>query len=109
MLLSGGLKLPYYLGNFRYAEHLFDLKSHFSVSEFIELLNLLDIESAHDLKANNSAMKDFEYLVQENIDYLIETVSQAKMVPLCLAVSVVFRDECIKRRRIDLAVKCNLP
>lgn len=109
MLLSEGLKLPYYLGNFRYAEHLFDLKSYFSVSEFIELLNLLNIESAYDLKANNSVMKDFEYLVQENIDYLIETVSQAKIVPLCLAVSVIFRDECIKRGRIDLAVKCNLP
>ena len=48
-------------------------------------------------------------MVNENIDYLINIVSQTKSFPKCLAESSIFRDECIKRNRIDLAVKCILP
>ena len=48
-------------------------------------------------------------MVNENIDFLINIVSQTKPFPKCLAESSTFRDECIKRNRIDLAVKCILP
>ena len=43
------------------------------------------------------------------LDYLIEVVSKSNIMPMCLAESTFFRDECIRRNRIDLAVKCILP
>lgn len=107
-LISDGVKLPYYLGNERYAEHLFNLKSSLSTNELIELLGLLKDKSRYDKKLKDSEMTSFAQLVQENVDYLIGIVSQTKIVPKCLVESNIFRDECIKRNRIDLAVQCVL-
>lgn len=100
--------IPYYLGNDRYAKHLFELKSSLEPNEFIELLKLLKEKSCYDRKNRDSEITFFTNLINENIDYLIEIVSQAKSLPKCLTESSVFRDECIKRNRIDLAVKCIL-
>ena len=107
-LIQSGVKLPYYLGNERYAQNIFELKSSFSTNELIELLGLLKERTIYDRKSGNSEMTSFAQLVQENIDYLIEIVSQTKTVPKCLIESSIFRDECIKRNRIDLAVQCIL-
>ena len=101
--------IPYYLGNDRYAQHLFELKSSLEPNEFTELLNLLKEKSCYDRKNKDSETTFFTNLINENIDYLIEIVSQAKSLPKCLTESSAFRDECIKRNRIDLAVKCILP
>ena len=108
-LLKQNKKIPYYLGNGRYAEHLFNLKSGLDSSEFIGLLDLLKEKVCYDKKNKDSKTSFFDNLVNENIDYLIDAVSQTKVLPKCLIESSVFRDECIKRSRIDLAVKCILP
>lgn len=101
--------IPYYLGNDIYAQHLFEFKSSLDPNEFIELLNLLKEKTCYDRKNTDSETTLFTYLINENIDYLIEIVSETKSLPKCLTESSVFRDECIKRNRIDLAVKCILP
>lgn len=100
--------IPYYLGNDRYALHLFEFKSSLDPNEFTELLNLLKEKSCYDRKNRDSETTFFTNLINENIDYLIEVVSQTKSLPKCLTESSAFRDECIKRNRIDLAVKCVL-
>lgn len=102
-------KLPYYVGNNMFAQHLFELKSSLNPNEFIELLNLLREKTSYDRKNRDSETTFFTDLINVNIDYLIEIVSQTKSVPKCLIESSIFRDECIKRNRIDLAVKCILP
>ena len=107
--LEQGNELPFYLGNDIYAQHLFELKSNLEPGEFCELLNLLKEKDFYDIKSRDSEITSFTKLVYENIDYLIEMVSQTKLLPKCLIESGVFRDECIKRNRIDLAVKCILP
>ena len=102
-------ELPYYIGNDRFAQHLFEVKSSLDLSEFSILIDLLKEKSVYSRKERDSEMTSFSILVSENLDYLIEVVSQTKLIPKCLAESTTFRDECIKRIRIDLAVKCILP
>lgn len=108
-LLKNNKNIPYYLGNDRYAQHLFELKSDLDPNEFCELLNLLKEKSCYDKKNRDEKAAFFTNLIDENIDYLIEIISQTKSLPKCLIESSVFRDKCIKRNRIDLAVKCVLP
>ena len=107
--LENNNSIPYYLGDDRYAKHLFELKSDLNPNEFCELLNLLKEKIIYDRKSMDSETTFFANLVNENIDYLIGIVSQTKSLPKCLIESDVFRDECIKRNRIDLAVQCILP
>lgn len=102
-------QIPYYLGNDRFAQHLFDLKEELNPDEFCTLIDLLKEKSIYSRNNNNSNLASFSTLINENIDYLIEIVSQRKLMPKCLVESSIFRDECIKRNRIDLAVKCILP
>ena len=102
-------ELPYYAGNDRFAQHLFEVKSSLDLSEFSILIDLLKEKSVYSRKERDSELTSFSILVNENLDYLIELVSQTKSMPKCLAESTTFRDECIKRNRIDLAVKCILP
>ena len=102
-------ELPYYIGNDKFAQHLFEVKSSLDLSEFSILIDLLKEKSVYSRKERDSEMTSFSILVSENLDYLIEVVSQTKLMPKCLAESTTFRDECIKRNRIDLAVKCILP
>ena len=106
--LENNKNIPYHLGNDRYAKHLFELKSSLNSNEFIELLNLLKEKSSYDRKSRDSETTFFTNLVNKNIDYLIEVVSQVKSLPKCLTELSAFRDECIKRNRIDLAIKCVL-
>lgn len=102
-------QIPYYLGNDRFAQHLFDLKEELNQDEFCTLIDLLKEKSIYSRNNNNSDLTSFSTLINENIDYLIKIVSQTKLMPKCLVESNIFRDECIKRNRIDLAVKCILP
>lgn len=108
-LLGQTNKLPYYLGDDRFAEHLFELKSNLNPNEFIELLNLLKEKSSYERRGRGAETTFFTNLVNENIDYLIEVVLKTKSLPKCLIESSAFRDACIKSNRIDLAVKCILP
>ena len=101
--------LPYYVGNDRFAQHLFEVKSSLNLSEFSILIDILKEKSVYSRKERDSKLTSFSILVNENLDYLIELVSQTKSMPKCLVESTTFRDECIKRNRIDLAVKCILP
>ena len=70
-LIQSGVKLPYYLGNERYAQNIFEQKSSFSTNELIELLGLLKEKTIYDRKVRDSEITSFAHLVQENIDYLI--------------------------------------
>ncbi len=108
-LLENKINIPYYLGNDRYAKHLFSLKKDLSPYEFIKLLNLLEDKTCYDKKSKDLETTLFTNLVKENIDYLIEISSQSEELPKCLIESQTFRDECLKRKRIDLAIKCVLP
>jgi len=99
-------KVPYYLGNNSFANHLFRHKSNLEPNEFCTLLNLLVVKDEYDRKPFYNGHILFSKLVNENIDYLIDVVTQSKIFPKCLIESSIFRDECIKRNRIDLAVKC---
>ena len=98
--------IPYYLGDYRYAKHLFDLKDELNQYEFCSLLSLL--KNKYNYEKEPYYNNPFSSLVENNIDYLIDIVSQTKDVPRCLVESTTFRDECIKRNRIDLATKCIL-
>lgn len=102
-------ELPYYVGNSLFAQHLFEVKSSLDLSEFSILIDLLKEKSSYSKKEKDTELTTFSILVTENLDYLIELVSQTKIMPKCLTESTTFRDECIKRNRIDLAVKCILP
>ena len=101
--------IPYYLGNDRYAKHIFDMKESLTSTEFSTLLDLLKENELYDRNVRDSELTSFAILIKDNIDYLIDVVSQTNSVPKCLVESSLFRDECIKRNRIDLAVKCILP
>ena len=106
--LSQNNELPRYVGDDRFAKHLFEIKSSLDLSEFSILIDLLKEKAFYLRKEGDSEMTSFSILVNENLDYLIDLVSQTKSMPKCLAESTAFRDECIKRNRIDLAVKCIL-
>lgn len=93
----------------RFANHLFELKNEFELDEFYELLGTFDDPYEYERKVRNSELSSFTLLIKNNIDYLIDVVTNKKVMPKCLALSDIFRDECIKRNRIDLAVKCLLP
>lgn len=109
-ILKSGTELPYFLGNDRFMRHLFQLKSELEPSEFYELLTLLkEKDNYYRIGRRGGKLEDFSKLVDDNIDYLINLVSQVGNLPKCLVESEVFRDECIKRNKIDLAVKCLLP
>ena len=108
-LLKNNIKLPYYIGNDRFAQHLFELKSNLDLNEFVILLDLLKEKNVYSRKVRDSKNTSFSILVCENIEYLIDVVSKTGLIPKCLVESSTFRDECIKRNRIDLAVKCILP
>lgn len=95
-----------YLGNDRFAYKLFELKSDFSPDEFCTLLGLFQESNQYDRKVRNSELGSFSILIKDNLDFLIDVVSQTKVLPKCLMVSNLFRDECLKKRRIDLASKC---
>lgn len=96
------INLPYYLGNDRFAERLFELKSNLDPNDFCKLLDLLKEKSSYD-KGN------FSNLIINNIDFLINMVTEKSFIPQCLIESDVFRNECIKRNKISLATKCILP
>ena len=102
-------KVPYYLGNDRFLEHLFELKSDLNAHEFGVLLDLCKEKSCYDRKIKDSETTFFTNLVNENLDYLMNVVIENNKIPKCLILSNEFRDECLKRNRIDLAVKCLLP
>lgn len=104
-LKSQKLDFPY-LGDDRLAYKLFELKSNFSPDEFCTLLGLFQDPNRYDRKVRNSELCSFELLVKDNMDFLIDVVSQTKIYPRCLIVSSLFRDECLKIGRIDLASKC---
>ena len=108
-LLKKNINLPYYLGNDRYAQLLFDLKLDLNLDEFCNLLSLLKEKACYDRKNSETNISSFTKLVNENIDYLIDAASKTSILPKCLVESSAFRDDCIKRKRFDLAVKCILP
>lgn len=102
-------ELPYYLGTARYAKRIFELKDNLESDEFYKLLTLLKDKRMYNTKERSSDFINFDILVEENIDYLINVVDQSKSIPKCLIESTNFRDGCIKKNRFDLAVKCIIP
>ena len=87
--------------------NIFENKSEFSAEEFNELLTLMRNKGAYSTVRNGE--DSFELLVRNNIEDLIDNVTEVDNVPICLIQSERFRDSCINRGRFDLAVKCVLP
>ena len=107
-ILKRKVNLIYYLGNYNFANKLFTYKEAFTYEEFYYLISLLVEKSYYDKIDRKTNTSLFTNLISTNIDYLIEMVDKIKM-PKCLVESETFRDLCIKKNRIDLAVKCILP
>lgn len=107
-ILRRNVELPYGLGNYFFAVNLFELKNNFTLDEFWYLLSMLKEKDRYDGAVRNSAEKSFSDLISENIDYLIELVDVKRKVPFCLVSSCQFRDLCIKKKRIDIAINCLL-
>lgn len=108
-LLNDDVSIPYYIGNFAVAEHLFDVKDDLNKEEMISLLNILKDRNCYDRKVRDSELTIFETLVNDNFNYLIDILNNEKCLPTCLAESAKFRDLCINSNRIDIASKCILP
>lgn len=68
--------IPYYLGNDRYAKHIFDMKESLTSTEFSTLLDLLKENELYDRNVRDSELTSFSILIKDNIDYLIDVVSQ---------------------------------
>ena len=107
-IIKEGTKIKYYLGSSEYANNIFSNINDISPEEFYYLLTVLKEKSSYNRTYNPKHLQ-IEDLISNNIDYLIEMVSKQNEIPKCLVESSIFRDECIKRNRIDLAVKCILP
>ena len=107
-ILKRKVNLIYYLGNYNFANKLFTYKEAFTYEEFYYLISLLVERNCYDKIDRKTNTSLFTNLISTNIDYLIEMVDKIKM-PKCLVESETFRDLCIKKNRIDLAVKCILP
>ncbi len=104
-LVKKGLEVDYYLGNGEFAELIFKEKDSLKDEEFYYLLTLFKESVCY----NSSHGVEFEDLVKDNIDYLIRVTERVGKVPKCLAELSIFRDECIKKGKINLAVQCTLP
>ena len=103
-----GCSYSYYKADNKFANHLFDIKNELDKEEFFDLLNLFMSRNNYN---RSYGLLTFDELISDNLDYLINTVSEIniKKMPKCLAESKIFRDECLKRNRIDLAIQCILP
>ncbi|MBQ6134685.1 MAG: hypothetical protein IJI60_00010 [Bacilli bacterium] len=108
LFIKKGGKIPDYLGTDRFAKHLFDLKDQLDAEELAILLDLLKEKVIYDQDPSHGRIS-FRKLVTDNIDYLIQVVSDSKIMPICLVRSEIFRDECIKKDRLDLAILCIIP
>ena len=99
---------PYYAGTNDFANYLFSIKDEFEPHEFLTLLKILKERRSYN---STYHLLTFDQLINNNLDYLINIVSETdvKEMPKCLAESKEFRNECIKRNRIDLATRCVLP
>ena len=98
----------YYQGSEEYVQHIFTMKDGLNPDEVVSLLSILDEKRIYDRKNKNSDETTFYILVKNNIDYLIDIVTKTNLIPKCLLESPLFRNECIKRNRFDLATKCIL-
>lgn len=96
-----------YEGSVRLKQKLFEIKDNLTELEFINLISLFKDENIYD--GDKRYSNTLEQFISENIDFLFDCVIKTNIIPKSLIVSSSFRDECIKRNRIDLAVKCLLP
>ena len=85
-------------------KRLFEVKESLDNAEFFLFLGVLKEQDYH-----RTIDREFTSLINDNIEYLIDAATKLGDIPICLSISETFRDECIKRNRIDLAIKCLLP
>ena len=107
-LLEKENPLPYYCGSDRAIKNIFNNIDNLTNKELNNLLKLFTYKPEYMRKTRDKTDEFTNYL-QENIDRLFECVTDANYIPKCLVENPYFRDECIKRNRIDLAVQCILP
>ncbi len=108
LIIKEGYKTKYYNGTLDYANNIFKYINELTKEEFYYLITVLKDKESYERTYNKNNLQ-FENLISNNIDYLIEMTTIMQDVPQCLVESPIYRDECIKRNRIDLAIKCILP
>lgn len=85
-------------------EKIIKNKDSFTNIEMYKLLSLFVVNNIYKNSFDSNST-----IMNNNLDYFIGLCSSLNMVPVCLVKSNCFRDELIKRKRIDLAIKCTLP
>lgn len=110
-------KIAYQDGNEYVIQRLMAEKDNLELEEVYELFNsfqktnIVRISKLRKISNKYSTVNlylQFEDLIRNNIDYLLKMIDKVKDIPRCLKESSLFRDECIKKQRIDLAVQCVL-
>lgn len=81
----------------------------FNNEELYLLLGLFAQKSQYIIKGRDGEPDNFTVMIENNIDRLIITINELGIVPKCLTENQYFRDECIKRNYMNLAVQCILP
>ncbi|MFI3261248.1 MAG: hypothetical protein R3Y13_06020 [bacterium] len=106
-IIKTGKDIPYYVGKLALFDKIIEEKEELSKEEFFVLLKLLKDKKTY--VQNEKNLNIFNDLIKENIDYLFEISHEFDDLPACLAQSDLFRELCIERNNIKLAVKCTLP
>ncbi len=106
-LIRKGYEFKSYDAGTELFNNVFKMRKDFSFQEFYEILVLFTEE--HCYSRGYSEFKDSDEVIKNNMNYLIECISSVGLVPQILALSKDFRDECIRRNKMNLVVQCVLP
>ena len=101
-----GVTLKNHLFNFSLMDRIFSDISLFTADEFCYLLDMFRDSNQYIYNDRTKIMNSFDFVVGSNMDELFDKVSEIGKVPFPLLTSSLFRDECIKRDRMDLAIQC---
>jgi len=107
--IKDGVKLPEYYGNKFAIDNIFSNIDTFTPEELYSLLTLFVQKGQYVRNGNDGELDSFSTTINNNIDKVISAVVQSSIVPKCLVENSAFRDECIKRNYMNLAVQCILP
>ena len=102
--IDEGIEINYYEGNDRLLFKLFENKELFTSYEFCKLLDLFLDESCYKRVRND--VNNVDTFIGENLEFLLNSVSESGVVPKILRTSNIFREYCVKNNRIDIASKC---
>lgn len=84
-------------------------KNNISKKEFFVFLSYMNNKLIKERDPHKFVEKYIDEIIEKHSDYIFNCFENEKELPISLILSNKFRDECIKRKRFDLAVQCLLP